>query len=102
MWHKVSCYSLGQSEMPPEPTEGFEATNVGGIARRDGEIGVDYLQTNMSSAAACQLPSPCPSVTTPDSSNDKELGAWIYKNWCRFQEGTRCLDLQELALHKET
>lgn len=41
---------------------------------------VSNLQTNMSSAAACQSPSPCPSATTSDSSDDEEFGAWIYKN----------------------
>jgi hypothetical protein len=52
-----------------------------GIARKGGEIGVGYLQTSMITAAAHQLPSPLPSATTPDSSDDDELGAWIYKNW---------------------
>jgi len=62
---------------------------------------MNYLQMNMGTAAARQLPSPRPSATILDSSNDEELGAWIYKNWRRFQEGTQCMDLQELASNKE-
>jgi len=92
----------GKMKRPPQSTERFEATTAGGIARRGGEIGVDYLQSNVGTAAARQPPSPRPSAMIPDSSDDEELGAWIYKNWCHFREGTRCLDLQELASHKET
>jgi len=44
---------------------------------------VDYLQTNISTAAAHQSPSPRPSTTTLDSSDGEELGAWIYMNWRR-------------------
>jgi len=92
----------GKVKAPPQPTEGFEATTAGGIARRGREIVVDYLQTNMGTTAPCQPPSPCPSATIPDSSDDKELCAWIYKNWHRFRDGTRCFVLQELASNKET
>jgi hypothetical protein len=90
----------GKVKRPPQPTEGF-TTTAGGITRRGGEIGVDYLQTNMGTAAARQLTSPRPSATILDSSDDEELGAWIYKNWCHFREGTQCLDLQELVSNKE-
>ena len=61
---------------------------------------MDYLQMNMGTAAARQLPSPRPSATILDS-DDEELGAWMYKNWRRFREVTQCLDLQELASNKE-
>ena len=62
---------------------------------------MDYLQMNMGTAAARQLPSPRPSAMILDSFDDEELGAWIYKNWCCFREVTQCLDLQELASNKE-
>ena len=75
----------GKVKRPPQPTEGLEATTTaGGIARRGTEIGVDYLQTNMGTAAARQPPSSCLSAMIPDFSDDEELGAWIYKNWTRF------------------
>ena len=92
----------GKMKRPPQSTGGFEATTAGGIARRSGRIGVDYLQMNMGTASARQPPSPRPSATIQDSSDDEELCSWIYKSWTRFREGTRCLDLQELASHKET
>lgn len=73
----------GKVKRPPQPTEGF-TTTAGGITRRGGEIVVDYLQTNMGTAAARQPPSSCLSAMIPDFSDDEELGAWIYKNWTRF------------------
>ena len=93
--------ALGKMKRPTQSTERFEATTAVGIARRGGEIGVDYLQSNVGTAAARQPPSPHPSATIPDSSDDEGLDAWTYKNWRCFQEGTQCLDLQELASKKE-
>jgi hypothetical protein len=84
--HKISRHFPGQSETPPQPTEGFEATTAGVNARRDREIGVKNLQTNIISAASHQSPSPRPSATPQDSSDDEELGAWIYKNCHRLKE----------------
>jgi hypothetical protein len=75
--HKVKC--------PHQLSDIFKAMTVSDIARKDREIGVDYLQTSMITAAAHQLPSPCPSATTLDSSDDEELSAWIYKKWCCFR-----------------
>ena len=81
---KSLATSPGEVKFPHQPTEGYEAMTAGGIARRGGEIGVNNLQTNLSTAAgARQSPSPRPSATTPDSSDDEELGAWIYRRWLR-------------------
>ena len=77
--------SPGEVKRPPQPTAGFEATTAGVIARRGGEIDVCNMQANTSSAAARQSPSPRPSATAPDSSDDEELGDWIYKNWHRLK-----------------
>ena len=75
----------GKRKRPPQSTGGFEATTAGVIARSGGEIDVCNLQASTISAAARQSPSPCPSATAPDSSDDEELGAWIYKNWNRLK-----------------
>jgi hypothetical protein len=72
-----------EEERPPQLSEELKATTASGIARKGREIGVDYLQTNISTAAAHQSPSPRPSTTTLDSSDGEELGAWIYMNWRR-------------------
>ena len=84
-WHgaKSVATSPGDVKHHPQPNEGYEATTAGGIARRGGEIGVNNVQTNISSAASRQSPSPRPSVTTPDSYDDEELGDWIYRSWLR-------------------
>jgi hypothetical protein len=55
-------------ERPPQPT---------------GEISACNLQMNTCSAAAHQSPSPRPSDTTPDFSDDEAIGAWIYETWRR-------------------
>ena len=70
-------------ERPPQPTEGFEATIAGVIAKRGGEIGASNLQMNTCSAAAHQSPSTRPSATTPDFSDDEAIGAWMYETWRR-------------------
>ena len=87
-WHdaKSVATSPGDLKHHPQPNEGYEATTTGGIARRGGEIGVNNVQTNISSAASRQSPSPRPSATPQDSSDDEELGAWIYKNCHRLKE----------------
>ncbi len=82
---KSIATSPGEAKLPPQPTEGFEATTAGVITWRGGEIDVCNMQANTSSATASQSPSPCPSATSPDSSDDEELGAWIYKNWHRLK-----------------
>jgi len=82
---KSLATSPGKMKLPPQPTEGFEATTAGVIARRGGEIDVCNMQANTSSATASLSPLPCPSATAPDSSDDEELGAWIYKNWNRLK-----------------
>jgi hypothetical protein len=87
MRHGANSLATASCEVkrPPQLSERLKATTANGIARKGGEIGVDYLQTSMITAAAHQSPSPLPSATTLDSSDDDELGAWIYKNWCRFR-----------------
>ena len=67
---KSVATSPGEVKHHPQPTLGFEATTVGGIARGGGGIGVNNLQTNISSAAPRQSLSPGPSATTEDSSHD--------------------------------
>ncbi len=52
-------------------------------AGRGGEIGACNLQKNTCSAAAHQSPSPRPSATTPDFSDDEAIGDWVYETWCR-------------------
>ena len=62
-----------------------KSTTAGVITWRGGEIDVCNMQANTSSATASQLLSPPPSANAPDSSDDEELGAWIYKNWHRLE-----------------
>ncbi len=81
---KSVATSPGEVKHHPQPNEGYEATNADGIARRSGEIGVNNVQTNISSAASRQSPSPRPSATTPDSCDDEELGYKIYRTWLRM------------------
>ena len=52
-------------------------------AGRGGEIGACNLQKNTCSAAAHQSPSPRPSATIPDFSDDEAIGDWVYETWCR-------------------
>ena len=78
---KTVATSRGEVKHHPQPSEGFEATTVGGIARRVGGFGVNNLQKNISSATPRQSPSPGPSATTTDYSHEEELGAWIYRAW---------------------
>ncbi len=82
---------IGTSSRPTSPAPDHHHPDLYGGSpldrndRRGGEIDVCNMQANTSSATASQSPSPCPSATAPDSSDDKELGAWIYKNWHRLK-----------------
>ncbi len=87
----LSSAMSGTSSRPTSPAPDHHHPDLYGGSpldrndRRGGEIDVCNMQANTSSATTSQSPSPCPSATSPDSSDDEELGAWIYKNWHRLK-----------------